>query len=129
MLNVMTIRREQDGCTGGEYSKSERYGNHICQRFRWTPDTNPGMPAMISGLNGSPTKELNPGLWIRLVSKEKHLTRGVSPHGDKAVVGLVSLGPRGLRPPEQGNHRIDPNDLAWKTVRWPPTCPLGFKRY
>ena len=44
-------------------------------------------------------------MWIRLVSKEKHLTRGVSPHGDKAVVGLVSLGPRGLRPPEQGNHR------------------------
>ena len=66
--------------------------------------TTPGKPAMISGLHGSPVKELNPGLWIRLVSKEKHLTRGVSPHGDKAVVGLVSQA--------QGNHRTDPKILA-----------------
>ena len=87
-LNVMTIRREQDGCTGGEYSKSERYGK-IFVRLRWTPDTTPGMPAMISGPNGSPTKEHNPGLWFESTrSQGRSSSHTVRPHGDKAVVGF-----------------------------------------
>ena len=60
---------------------SERYGK-VFVRLRRTPDMYPGMPAMISGLYGSPGKELNPGLWIRLVSREKQFTwRKWSPRG------------------------------------------------
>lgn len=84
---------------------SERYGKIWCDSDG--PRTQP-LVCLLRSLGCMDLREepgANPGLWIRLVSREKQLSCEWSRIGDKAVAGKVSLsrggfGPQSREPPD-----------------------------